>query len=979
MATSLAELEATVTADTSDFDSKMSDAGQKIDDLGTKASNSSANFGAASAAMATGAAGIAAGFTSAIGTAADFEAALSGIASVGGADAVAAMDEIRAKALELGAETSFSASEAAAAMEELVKAGVPVQDVLAGGADAALNLAAATGVATDAAAGYIAQGLNVYNETLSASYDTVAERAEHVANVIAQSANASATDVGQLGLAFSAVGPVAAMFGLTIDDTATALAILAQNGLQGSDAGTSLKSMFLSLTHASKPTQEALADIGLTLEDFYDSAGNFIGIEASFDKLRTSMEAAGYTSEQVNATLAQIFGTDAVRAASVFFKTNEDGWDGMRAGMENAGTVQEQAAIRLDNLQGSMEALSGSVETVAIVFGSALIPAIRPIVEGLTELVNVFMGLPEPVQTAIAGVLAIAGAFLGVASAVAFVMGPLVAMAPTFTAIGIAVSAAAGPFLLVVAALAALYLAYQTNFLGFADGVNAAAALVQAGLGNLVLLAQNVAAAFGEGGLSAALGVLASAFQTAWSTISTAIASIDWSAVSAAVQTGLQLASDAITTWLGEQATALQGAFNDVDWGAVGATLLNGLMTAIAAVGAFNELLLTKGGELIQGLLTGITQKWPEVDGWLKNLATDIGATVGELSQTLLAKGADLMAGLLTGITDRWPDVDSWLGNLATDASETVGSLLETLTQQGGDLISGLWTAAQAKWDEAAAWLGTISSLVTASTLTDAVTLLTQQGSDVIQGLWTAAQSKWEEATAWLASLSSLVTASTLTDALTLLTQQGTDLISGLLTAAQAKWTEAVTWLQGLAAAATAAVGDLSAALYQAGVDLIGGLVSGILSQAGAIADAIASVIPSDIGIDIGGISVSNPFTNPFDSGGGGGGGGGQGGSSGGSSAKPATGSGGNRRAAGGPVWSGREYLVGEEGPELFVPRTSGTIVPNGGSLAPAFAGGGGPQIGTYIANVTLRDERDMQTYVRQQQRSQRVMSGRGS
>ena len=73
-------------------------------------------------------------------------------------------------------------------------------------------------------------------------------------------------------------------------------------------------------------------------------------------------------------------------------------------------------------------------------------------------------------------------------------------------------------------------------------------------------------------------------------------------------------------------------------------------------------------------------------------------------------------------------------------------------------------------------------------------------------------------------------------------------------------------------------------------------------------------------------------------------------------------------------------YLVGEEGPELFMPERNGTIIPNGGSRpSPAFTGVGGAQIGTYIANVTLRDERDMELYVRQSQRSQRVMAGRGS
>lgn len=97
MAASLAELEAKVTAETSSFNSKMSDAGLKIDGLGDKAQPTNANFAAGSGAMAAGAPGIAAAYTAAIGTAADFDNAPSGIAAAGGANAVAAMDQIRAK------------------------------------------------------------------------------------------------------------------------------------------------------------------------------------------------------------------------------------------------------------------------------------------------------------------------------------------------------------------------------------------------------------------------------------------------------------------------------------------------------------------------------------------------------------------------------------------------------------------------------------------------------------------------------------------------------------------------------------------------------------------------------------------------------------------------------------------------------------------------------------------------------------------
>src|SRR5262245_7587948 len=121
MATSMADITATLTLDDAQFQSGMSAAGSSIDSLSGKASASDANIRAAGAGMAAfGAAGVAA-FGSSVQAASEFQQELDVIGSVGGADAQASMDQIQAAALQMGAQTKFSAQEAAQGMEELIK------------------------------------------------------------------------------------------------------------------------------------------------------------------------------------------------------------------------------------------------------------------------------------------------------------------------------------------------------------------------------------------------------------------------------------------------------------------------------------------------------------------------------------------------------------------------------------------------------------------------------------------------------------------------------------------------------------------------------------------------------------------------------------------------------------------------------------------------------------------------------------------
>lgn len=329
---------------------------------------------------AIGAAAVAAGLASATRTVAEFEAGLSGIKAVSGATADE-MDSIRAKALQLGADTSFSASEAAAAMEELIKAGLSVDDVLNGAADAAVALAAAGGVSIPEAATIAANAMNQFNLT--------AAEMSGVVDQIAGAANASAIDVSDLGQSLKQVGAVANLAGLSFEDTATAIAQMGNAGIVGSDAGTSLKSMLQRLQPTTVKQTELFAELGLSAEDgsnkFFDAEGNLKSYAQIAGVLSGALE--GQTNQQKLLNLQTLFGADAIRAAAIAADSGAKGVREMNAEM-NKTTAAEVAATRLDNFSGSLEALGGSIETAIISGGSGLLVFLRDVVDGLTLAVN---------------------------------------------------------------------------------------------------------------------------------------------------------------------------------------------------------------------------------------------------------------------------------------------------------------------------------------------------------------------------------------------------------------------------------------------------------------------------------------------------------------------------------------------------------------------------------------------------------------
>jgi TP901 family phage tail tape measure protein len=239
----------------------------------------------------------AAGIALAIAKYAEFDQAMSQVKAAT-QETAGNMDLLRAAALEAGAKTQYSATEAANAIEELGKAGLTTEQILSGGLDGALTLAAAGGIGVADAAQTAAIAMKQFGLEGSAL--------PHVADLLAAGAGKAVGDVSDLSQALNQAGLVANGAGQSIEDTTGVLAAFADAGLLGSDAGTSLKTAIIALQAPAAKSKEVMDQYGLS---FYDANGKMLSFAGIAGQLQTHL--GDLDDKTRNAALAQIFGNDA--------------------------------------------------------------------------------------------------------------------------------------------------------------------------------------------------------------------------------------------------------------------------------------------------------------------------------------------------------------------------------------------------------------------------------------------------------------------------------------------------------------------------------------------------------------------------------------------------------------------------------------------------------------------------------------------
>ena len=587
------------------------------------------------------------------------------------------MDALRDTAREMGATTKFSASEAADAMGYMALAGWDDAQVIAG-IPGVLNLAAAANMD-------LAKASDIVTDTMT-PFGLAAERAGEAADVFAYAQANSNTTVEGLGEAMKYAAPTADAFGMTLQDTAAAMGVLANAGIKGSQGGTTLNAMLRDMKNNAKNGAIAIGKTKVALTNADGSYRSYAAIIRDIDKATSSM-----TASQRDAALGAIFGDESLKGILATLKQGPDALDAMTEGMYACGgAAEDMAATMGDNLKGDLAILESGAQDMAIALSDWLMPAARGVVQGVTNLIGKFNALDDGTKNTIFRIGAMAAA-----------AGPLLLSG------GKVLTLLSGVNPLVVGLGAAAALAYthsdalQGMVAKLGDGVTAFGAALESGAGFTAAFSAGLTAAFGEEAVGKVLGAIDG--------IKTAIS---------AVGDVLTTVTDAVGTFLGalfdgeglkqswDNAAAVISGY---DWTALGTSILSGVTGALDAAGEWLKNIFTAGwtaakgvnwGELGTSIHDGIQSILDTAGGWLKSLFEAGKTAAGEIS---------------------WADIGTAIWNGVTGVLDMAGSFLSGLFGLGKDsaianvdwsaIGTAIWNGVTGVLDAAGSWLSSLFGL----------------------------------------------------------------------------------------------------------------------------------------------------------------------------------------------------------------------------------------------------------------------------
>ena len=368
---------------------KLKEYGDKIKTAGDKVSAAGKKMMGITAAV-TGV-GVAS-----VKTASDFDSEMSRVKVIAGATDDE-FEKLRKQAIQLGADTVFSASESAAGMENFATAGYNAKEIMAG-IPGVLNLAAVSG-------GDVANAAEVMATTMR-SFKLDASESVHVADAFAKAAADTNAEVADIGEAMKYAAPIASSLGISLEETAAAIGIMSDQGIKGSQAGTSLRGALSRLAAPTKAMRDTMEELGVK---FFDSKGNMISLSEQVAQLQSKFK--GMTQEQKENAIVTLYGKNALSGMQALIDRGSGALTKMTNSFKNAdGAAQDMADNMLDNLAGDVENMSGAFESAGINLASQFTPEIRSITQAVTNAIDKFNGLSDGQQKTIATIALVVAA-----------------------------------------------------------------------------------------------------------------------------------------------------------------------------------------------------------------------------------------------------------------------------------------------------------------------------------------------------------------------------------------------------------------------------------------------------------------------------------------------------------------------------------------------------------------------------------------
>jgi TP901 family phage tail tape measure protein len=626
---------------------------------------------------------VAAGLGVSVKKAADFDTAIRKAGAIASASAKE-LESMRKAALDLGASTSKSASEVAVAMTELA----------AKGFNANQTIAAMPGIIKAAEAS--GEDLALVSDTITSALNAFhmeASEANKVADIMAMTANKSAAGIADMQYAFKYAAPAAAQLGISMEELAAATGIMANAGIKGETAGTTLRMAMLRLVKPPKQAQKALDKLGISVTD---QNGKFKSLQTLIGELKVGME--GMTEAQKMASIGAIFGAEAMSGMMTLISNGPEAIGEFTAALENSEGMAAKTAEQMKaGIGGALERLSGAIESLVISIGDQLVPYVIILADFLAKVANKFNSLSDATKKFLVVGAALTALFALFIGPILIFIGLLPSIITWFgsvaTMFGVTSKALAllllkftlitGAIILIVSAL---YIAYN-EVEWFRNGVNAAWAWI---VNTTKWLAEQTGIAFQK--MVEWTKKTAEAFMT---NIGPALESLKQKFIDVfgEISSFLVPIFGGIAEKMKNFGGEISGAFGkmmNLDFSGVAEIAAKFLPSLIGYLLGGIPRLIIIGVNIIKAIADGMGLTVPELMTKVVESITGMIDTFVANLPMFLEAGVQIITGILNGILSQIPTLIGFITQLVNVITETLTTILPQLTTAGTQILTTL-------------------------------------------------------------------------------------------------------------------------------------------------------------------------------------------------------------------------------------------------------------------------------------------------
>ena len=647
----------------------------------------------------------------------EFQAQMSRVQAISGATSDQ-LEKMKGQAIQLGAQTAFSAKEAAQGMENLASAGFQVNEIM-DAMPGVLDLAAVSGGDVAASSESMASSLRAFG--------LEATQAGHVADVFARAAADTNAETGDMAEAMKYIAPVAHAMGLSLEETAASIGIMADAGIKGSQAGTTLRGALSRIARPTKAMTKSMEELGIS---FYDANGNMIPLREQISQLKSA--TAGLTQEERNRHLVTLYGQESLSGMLALLDAGPEKLDKMTQALINSdGAAAQMAATMQDNLASKIEQMFGAMESAGIIIQQILEPMLAKVVGGITRLIEAFVNMSPLGQKMIvifAGMVAALGPLLVIAGVA---ISTFVKLKIAIGFLGPAFMGTAGTIGLVIGviyALVAVFMIAYTKSETFRNFIDNLVPSLKSGLAVAIewtveklkqlsewlQKAGEVTAEFGRaigdklsagwdsfmssiGKAGTSIGEfiggglerLGGAFDKVGGVVAIAVSiftkvGLALMGISGPIGFVINLIISLVSAWIrtGEiNADGLTQVFDN---------LTNTITNAADMISTYLPVFVQKGTEILLKLIEGITAQIPQMTAKITEVINSIVQTLVIILPQLIQAGTQILVSLIQGITQAIPSIVQAAIAIMQGLLTAIMQALPTLLAAGMQIIQAL-------------------------------------------------------------------------------------------------------------------------------------------------------------------------------------------------------------------------------------------------------------------------------------------------